>query len=412
MAELYTLPDGWEWKKLDDFVSIKGGKRIPKGKKLLETKTNYPYIRVTDFNDFGSIDINNIQYITEDIYNEIKNYIISKDDIYISIAGTIGKTGIIQNELDGANLTENAAKLVFDNSKYDKYFLLYFTNSIPFLEQIGLATKTVAMPKLALTRLKEVEIPLPSFEEQKRIVAKLDILFVKIDKAIALHQKNIDEANVFMASVLNDVFVELEEKYKVVKISDIAHIKGGKRLPKGEKLSEKQTQYPYIRVADFLDIGTVNLETIQYITEDIYKQIKNYIITSNDLYISIAGTIGKTGIIPKELNGANLTENAAKLVYKIEDISNKYIYFLTKSSKFEEQIGLATKTVAQPKLALTRLSEVELPLPPLKTQQKVVSYLDEISQKMEKIKQIQKEKMQSLKALKASILDQAFKGEL
>ena len=48
----------------------------------------------------------------------------------------------------------------------------------------------------------------------------------------------------------------------------------------------------------------------------------------------------------------------------------------------------------------------------LKIQQKVVSYLDEISQKMENIKQIQKEKMQSLKALKASILDQAFKGEL
>jgi restriction endonuclease S subunit len=66
MSELYSLPDGWEWKKLDDFVSIKGGKRIPKGKKLLETKTNYPYIRVTDFNDFGSIDLNNIQYITEE----------------------------------------------------------------------------------------------------------------------------------------------------------------------------------------------------------------------------------------------------------------------------------------------------------------------------------------------------------
>ena len=48
----------------------------------------------------------------------------------------------------------------------------------------------------------------------------------------------------------------------------------------------------------------------------------------------------------------------------------------------------------------------------LKIQQKVVSYLDEISKKMEKIKNLQKEKMQSLKELKASILDKAFKGEL
>ena len=63
-------------------------------------------------------------------------------------------------------------------------------------------------------------------------------------------------------------------------------------------------------------------------------------------------------------------------------------------------------------LSIKDLSNFEIPLPSLKTQQKVVSYLDGISQKMEKIKQIQKEKMQSLKALKASILDQAFKGEL
>ena len=67
---------------------------------------------------------------------------------------------------------------------------------------------------------------------------------------------------------------------------------------------------------------------------------------------------------------------------------------------------------AQPNISQTYIKELEIPLPPLQTQQKVVSYLDEISNKMEKIKQIQKEKMQSLKALKASILDKAFKGEL
>ena len=58
------------------------------------------------------------------------------------------------------------------------------------------------------------------------------------------------------------------------------------------------------------------------------------------------------------------------------------------------------------------IKSIEIPLPSLNIQQKVVKYLDEISQKIEKIKQAQKTKMNSLKALKASILDQAFKGEL
>ena len=215
-----------------------------------------------------------------------------------------------------------------------------------------------------------------------------------------------------MGAVLNEVFGELEERYEKVKISDIAKVKGGKRLPKGEKLLETKTEHPYLRVADFLDTGTIDIDSVKYITEKIFEQIKNYTITHQDLYISIAGTIGKTGIIPKELDGANLTENAAKLVYITDEVSNRFIYYFTNSSIFSTQIELATKIVAQPKLALKRLAEVQLPLPPLKIQQKTVQYLDRISRETEKLKQVQQEKLQQLKDLKASFLDRAFRGEL
>ncbi|MEA3497955.1 MAG: restriction endonuclease subunit S, partial [Campylobacterota bacterium] len=228
MTELYQLPDGWKWKSLDEFTAIKSGKRVPKGKKLSDEVTPYPYIRVTDFSNNGTVDVSDIKYITEDIYQQIQNYTITDKDIYISVAGTIGKTGIIPSELNGANLTENAVKIVFNNIEYDKNFIFNFTNSITFMEQIGLATKTVAMPKLAIKRLKEVQIPLPPLSEQQRIVLKLNKLFEKIDKSIALHQKNIDEADLFMGSVLNDVFGELKEKYETKIWNDVLTIKNGK----------------------------------------------------------------------------------------------------------------------------------------------------------------------------------------
>ena len=84
-------------------------------------------------------------------------------------------------------------------------------------------------------------------------------------------------------------------------------------------------------------------------------------------------------------------------------------YFL-KKSYFDIREKASGGT--QPNLNLSIIKNIELSLPPLQIQQKVVAYLDEISNKMEKIKQIQKEKMQSLKELKASILDKVFKGEL
>jgi len=405
MSELYKLPEGWEWKSLDEFTTIKSGKRVPKGYKLSEESTPYPYIRVTDFNDSGTIDTNDIRYISEDIYQKIKNYTITDKDIYISVAGTIGKTGIIPTELNGANLTENAVKIVFDNELYDKRFLLNFTNSIVFMEQVGLATKAVAMPKLAITRLKKVLIPLPPLQEQKRIVAKLDTLFDKIDKAIALHQKNIDEVDAFMGSVLNDVFGELEEKYEKVKLGTITTTTSGGTPKRNEK------SYWGGKIG-WLKSGELNnsyiTEVQEFITKEGLKKSSAKLFPKGTLLIAMYGaTVGKLGILDIEtttnqaicgiLNDKNLFET-------------KYMFYFFQKSK--EKMLLDSTGGAQPNISQTYLKQLEVVFPPINIQQKTVTYLDEISQKIEKIKSIQKEKMENLIKLKASILDQAFRGKL
>lgn len=405
--KLYTLPNGWEWIKLNDFVTIKGGKRIPKGKKLSDTKTPYPYIRVTDFNEFGSVDLNLIQYVTEDIFNEIKNYIISDSDLYISIAGTIGKTGIIPKELNGANLTENAAKLVFDNSKYDKYYLLYFTNSLPFVEQIGLATKVVAMPKLALTRLKEVYIPIPPLSEQKRIVSKLDSLFKKIDKSIELHQKNMDEANAFMGSVLNEVFEEMDGQYKKEKLEKFDR----KMSAGGTPLRAKNEYWDYGTI-EWFSSGELN----QQFTLPAKERITNEGLKNSSAKLFSKGTLlmgmYDTAAMKMSILHTNASCNQAIVGIKPnEDELNifflKYQLEYLKPKILEERQG-----VRQQNLNLSKIKNVEIEFPNLDIQIKVVNYLDAVSKKIEKVKSIQKEKMESLKALKASILDKAFRGEL
>lgn len=408
MSELYKLPNGWEWKKLDEFVTIKGGKRIPKGKKLSDNKTPYPYIRVTDFNNFGSVDLHSIQYVTEDIFNEIKNYIISDKDLYISIAGTIGKTGIIPKELNGANLTENAAKIVFDNEKYSKFYLLYFTNSLPFLEQIGLATKIVAMPKLALVRLKEVYIPLPPLSEQQRIVSKLDLLFKKIDKSIELHQKNMDEADAFMGSVLNEVFGELEERYPIVTTNDVCT-----KITDGTHATPKYIEIgvPFLSVKD-ISKGVINFSNTRYISQEEHDLLsKRCGVKRNDILYTKVGTTGIAKCIDTDI-GFSIFVSIALLKPKNDLIISMFFEHILNSPNCYEQSQNKTRGVANRNLVLKDIKDISFPLPPLPVQQKVVEYLDSVSEKMEKVKSIQKEKMESLKALKASIFDKAFRGEL
>lgn len=173
-----NIPEHWKMVKLGSIAGIYGGKRIPAGRKLSNVDTGHKYIRVTDMNDV-TVDIENILYVPEDIFPLIKNYTISKDDLYITVAGTIGKVGFIPNELDGANLTENANKIVFKN--IDKRWLYYCLIS-PFVKkQIDGFTTKVGQPKLAIRRITNIEIPLPPIEEQHRIVTKIDDLFSRLD---------------------------------------------------------------------------------------------------------------------------------------------------------------------------------------------------------------------------------------
>ena len=231
----------WEEKTIDEIAYIKGGKRLPKGEKLTSEKTNHPYIRVTDFNDFGTIDVDNVQFITDNIYEQIKNYTITSKDLYISIAGTIGKSGIIPKELDGANLTENACKLVYKSNEIFNKYVYYYTQTRMFAEQIFDKTKMAAMPKLALTRLATVKLPIPPLSEQQRIVWILDEAFENIEKAKQNTLQNLNNAKELLEVESNNIFEELLNSCKTIKMSEIADLitKGASPKWQGFEYCEK-----------------------------------------------------------------------------------------------------------------------------------------------------------------------------
>ncbi len=175
----FEIPESWKWVRLGDVLSVYGGKRIPAGRKLIDIDTGHIYIRVSDMKN-GTVMTDNLLFVPNDIYDSISRYIIKKEDIYITVAGTIGRVGKIPPELDGANLTENADRLVFLNINQD--WLIKTLDSPLVKEQIAEATTKVGQPKLAIKRIQELQIPLPPLAEQKRIVEKLEEILPLCDK--------------------------------------------------------------------------------------------------------------------------------------------------------------------------------------------------------------------------------------
>ncbi len=186
-TELGIIPEDWTICKVcDGLADVKSGKRLPLGYYVTEDRTSHPYIRVIDMYD-GGVDVSNIMYVPEDAYPAIEKYRIFKNDIFISVAGSLGIVGKIPEKLDGANLTENANRLT--NISCNRDYLLYFLRS-PYIQGIISAEQTIgAQPKLALTRIRNFEIILPNTQQEQNAIAEAlcdaDALIAALDKKIA-----------------------------------------------------------------------------------------------------------------------------------------------------------------------------------------------------------------------------------
>ena len=173
----FDIPESWCWTRLHNIVSVLGGKRIPAGRRLTTENTGHVYIRVSDMKD-GWVSTENLQYVPKDIFPSISRYIINAEDVFITVAGTIGRVGKIPPELDGANLTENADRLVFAILNQD--WLILELQSPLIQTKIIEATTKVGQPKLAIARIENLLIALPPLAEQCRIVEKMQEVFDKI----------------------------------------------------------------------------------------------------------------------------------------------------------------------------------------------------------------------------------------
>ena len=155
---------------------------------------------------------------------------------------------------------------------------------------------------------------------------------------------------------------------------------------------------------------TISFEDLKYIDDDVFQEIKNYTISSDDLYLTIAGTIGDVGEIPQEVSGMNLTENAAKLTDIVCD--RLYLMYSLLSTNSQEHFSSKYHQVAQPKLSIETASSTLLPLPPFAEQRRIVAEIERWFSMIDIIENDQYDLQTTVKQTKSKILDLAIHGKL
>lgn len=255
----------------------------------------------------------------------------------------------------------------------DPDFFPLFIASDYFLDAAIKISVGSLSPTINWRDLKELEFELPSIDVQKNLTRVLWALIETKESYADLIQKTDELVKSQFIEMFGDP-INNTKQLPVMKIGQFAAVKGGKRLPKGEDYSETKTEHPYVRVVDMIN-HTVNLPALVYLKPTTYEKISRYTISHSDVYISIAGTIGHVGVIPESIEGANLTENAAKIVLKKNSPVNRdYLMWFLSLPAGAAQIRDKTMNTTQPKLALTRIEEINVLVPTREEQDQFESF--------------------------------------
>ena len=351
----------WPIYKINDICKVSGGKRLPKGHQFVDSKTKHPYIRITDMS-FDSLSTDGLLYITEETFKHISRYTISKDDIYISIAGTIGYVGKIPEFIDGANLTENCAKLSEFSDEINRDYLLYYLRSPRGNGELLVRKGGASQPKLALERIKTVPVPVPPINIQSRIANILSAY----DDLIQNNQKQIKLLEEAAMRLYTEWFVNLRfpghENTKIVdgvpegwslkKLIDIADITMG-QSPKSEYYNDRQQGLPFHQ-------GVTNYG-YRFVIDETYSTSYTRIAEAGSILFSVRAPVGRMNItknkivIGRGLAAINHREGLQSFLfymlknrfYKDDLIGNGAIYAsITKSALHSQEFLIPSDNLA------------------------------------------------------------------
>lgn len=415
----YEVPENWVWVRLGSLADVKGGKRLPKGTTFSENITKHPYIRVTDFNAIG-VSLEGLKYIDEDVYEKISRYTISSDDIYVSIAGSIGKVGIIPSCIDGANLTENAAKITNIKGINQKYLCLFLKSEFAQY-QMQSATIATTQAKLALFRIESLTFPLPPLSEQQRIVERIEELFAKLDEAKERLQEVANSFAVRKAAILHKAFTgELTKQWRRENgVSDESW-----EEKKGEDFFEYVTsgsrgwaKYYSDKGSIFVRMGNLNHGTIELDLSDIqYVELPDQVegqrskLQKNDILISITADVGMIGLVREDMD-AYINQHVA-LARPKNDLYAEFLAWYFVSDVGLQQMQNKQRGATKIGLGLQDIRSIILKIPTLSEQHEIVRLIDDLLARERKAQQATEQALASIDLMKKSILARAFRGEL
>jgi type I restriction enzyme S subunit len=373
-TDVGVIPEDWKVVPLDQIAFVTSGKRLPLGKSLIGRRTEHPYIRVTDMRP-GTVDTTDIKYVPDDVFPAIQQYRIYKEDLFISVAGTLGIVGKVPEELDGANLTENANRItrILCSRDYLLHVLLapLIQTTIDSLRTVG------AQPKLALGRIRKFDIPLPPTDVEQRAIARVlsdvDELLGSLDALIA-KKKAIKQGAMQQLLTGQKRLPGFEGEWEVKRLYQITSIP----ITDGPHLTPRfyNDGIPFLSVNNLVD-NKVDMSDLRYVSREDHEVFSRKCKPiKHDILFGKAASVGKVALVDFDTE-FNVWSPIA-LIRINQENDSKFVHYALQGWSLLKQILLLTNSSSQGNIGMGEIKLLEFQLPNKEEQTAIAAVLSDM----------------------------------
>ena len=349
------------------------------------------YLRITDLNDDGSINLNNeAKYINPS--DETKTqFLLENNDIVIARSGSVGKSAIYKSEkYDKMIFASYLIRLKADENKILPDYLFNFTKTQMYWNQVDANSVAVTQPNLNAEKIKEFQIPLPPLDIQQKIVSEIEVLEAKEKKA----KEEVEKLKFNISSSMVNL------KFKEINLGSISDFKNGlnySRNSLGELIN-------IVGVRDFQNRFSPDVSSLEKIQID-GNLSDDYLLKTNDILVvrsnGSANLVGRFLFIDNLKTKTSFSGFTIRIRVENENINSKFLCHYLKTDFVRNKIITDSSGSNIKSLNQTLLSNIKIPLPPLSEQQKIVSEIEKIEEKIKvletEISEIPKQKEAVLK---------------
>jgi len=398
---IYKIPDTWEWIEIHQIGNIETG-TTPSKKDRSNYGDDFPFYKPTEL-EAGI----NVRKSREKLSKKgiKKARLLPKNSILVTCIGaTIGKTGIIRNE--GASNQQINSIVPIGNINPN---FVYYQVICPFFQsQIINKSSSTTLPILNKSRFSNLLFALAPFNEQNRIVEKIEELFSDLDKATDDLIKTQEQLKIYRQAVLKAAFEgklteewreqnNIELSFKEISLIDVADIILGQSPPSSTYNTNRVGLPFYQGKKEFGDL---------YPTPEKYCSEPKKIAEPDDILISVRAPVGSTNFCrDKSCIGRGLAAIRVK-----ERIKNYYLFYYLRYFVFnliEKSTGTTFNAISK-----NVLEGFKVLLFSLQEQQQIINEIESRLSVCDKLEETVQQSLEKIDYLRQSILKKAFEGKL